>query len=80
MDWLGTVQFDAQGLIPAIAQDAQHGEVLMVAWMNRITGRDGRDRSSRLLVTLAAGRLWRKGEERAYADGCWFAGLIAMPT
>ncbi|PRY26663.1 phosphoribosyl-AMP cyclohydrolase [Aliiruegeria haliotis] len=29
-----SLRFDAQGLIPAIAQDAQSGEVLMMAWMN----------------------------------------------
>ncbi len=31
---LDAIKFDAQGLIPAIAQDAQTGEVLMLAWMN----------------------------------------------
>jgi phosphoribosyl-AMP cyclohydrolase len=30
-----TLTFDAQGLIPAIAQDADTGEVLMMAWMNK---------------------------------------------
>ncbi len=29
-----TLKFDANGLIPAIAQDANSGEVLMMAWMN----------------------------------------------
>ena len=33
--WLDEVAWDAQGLIPAIAQDAASGEVLMFAWMNR---------------------------------------------
>jgi phosphoribosyl-AMP cyclohydrolase len=30
-----TLKFDSQGLIPAIAQDAATGEILMVAWMNK---------------------------------------------
>jgi phosphoribosyl-AMP cyclohydrolase len=34
-DWLDAVKWDAQGLVPAIAQDAASGEILMVAWMNR---------------------------------------------
>ncbi|HNE17686.1 MAG TPA: phosphoribosyl-AMP cyclohydrolase, partial [Rhodocyclaceae bacterium] len=33
--WLDAVAWDAQGLVPAIAQDAETGEVLMFAWMNR---------------------------------------------
>ena len=35
MNWLDSVKFDEHGLIPAIAQDAQTGRILMVAWMNR---------------------------------------------
>ena len=35
MNFLDCVKFDADGLIPAIAQDAQTGRILMVAWMNR---------------------------------------------
>ncbi len=56
------VVFDADGLVPAIAQQHDTGEVLMVAWMNR----------EALAETLATGRvcywsrsraaLWRKGE------------------
>ncbi|HEY9539869.1 MAG TPA: phosphoribosyl-AMP cyclohydrolase [Kiloniellaceae bacterium] len=56
------VTFDAQGLVCAVAQQHDSGEVLMVAWMNR----------EALVETLASGRvcywsrsrakLWRKGE------------------
>ena len=35
MTWLDEVNFDANGLIPTIAQDYKTGKVLMVAWMNR---------------------------------------------
>ena len=35
MDWLDKVKWDADGLVPAIAQEAASGKVLMVAWMNR---------------------------------------------
>ena len=34
-EWLEEVHFDNNGLIPAIAQDADNGRILMVAWMNR---------------------------------------------
>lgn len=56
------LKFDAEGLIPAIAQQHDSGEVLMLAWMNR----------EAIEETLATGRvcywsrsrrkLWRKGE------------------
>ena len=55
-------KFDAQGLVAAIAQDVDTGEVLMLAWMN----------SEALAATLSTGRatywsrsrkaLWRKGD------------------
>jgi phosphoribosyl-AMP cyclohydrolase len=59
---LATVVFNDDGLVPAIAQDVQSGEVLMMAWMN----------AESLAMTLAEGRmvywsrsrqeLWRKGD------------------
>lgn len=59
---LAAIRFDADGLVPAIAQDHASGEVLMLAWMNR----------DAVAETLATGRvcywsrsraaLWRKGE------------------
>ena len=61
-DFLAELWFDAEGLIPAIAQQHDSGEVLMLAWMNR----------EAIAETLATGRvcywsrsrkrLWRKGE------------------
>ena len=35
MTWLDAIKWDANGLVPAIAQDHGTGRVLMVAWMNR---------------------------------------------
>jgi phosphoribosyl-AMP cyclohydrolase len=61
--YLDQIQWTSDGLMPAIAQDHQTGEVLMVAWMNRES----------LALTVAEQRavywsrsrqkLWRKGEE-----------------
>ena len=34
--WLDTLKFNEQGLIPAIAQDRQTGQVMMVAWQNKM--------------------------------------------
>ena len=35
MNWLDAIKWDERGLVPAIAQDAQTGRVLMLAWMDR---------------------------------------------
>ena len=37
MSWLDTIRWDAQGLVPAIAQEKGSGDVLMFAWMNRLS-------------------------------------------
>jgi phosphoribosyl-AMP cyclohydrolase len=65
---LDQVRFDPNGLIPAIAQQHDTGEVLMLAWMNRDS----------LAETVATGRvcyysrsrkaLWRKGETSGQAQ------------
>lgn len=61
-DWIEGVAWNAEGLVPAVAQDAASREVLMVAWMNRAA----------LAQTVATGEatywsrsrraLWKKGE------------------
>ena len=66
--WLEEIKWTSDGLVPAIAQEATSGRVLMVAWMNR----------EALLETVKTGRgvywsrsrakLWRKGEESGNAQ------------
>ena len=66
VNWLDKIQWNEHGLVPAIAQEASSGRVLMVAWMNRES----------LEVTVSTGkatywsrsrqRLWRKGEESGH--------------
>ena len=34
-DWLDSIRWTPEGLVPAIAQDADTGDILMMAWMNR---------------------------------------------
>ena len=57
------IQWNEQGLVPAITQDWQTGEVLMLAWMNRealeSTLREGRA----VYWSRSRGKWWRKGEE-----------------
>lgn len=66
--WLDAVRWDAQGLVPAIAQDWQTGRVLMVAWMNReaLTLTVAEQRG--IYWSRSRNRLWRKGEESGHVQ------------
>lgn len=68
MNWLDEVRWDANGLVPAIAQDLHTGRVLMVAWMNRealtLSVREGRA----IYWSRSRGKLWRKGEDSGHAQ------------
>ena len=63
MTFLDTVKFDEQGLIPAIAQDAQTGRVLMVAWMNKEALQLTADTKRGVYWSRSRKKLWHKGEE-----------------
>lgn len=67
-DWLDQVKWNADGLVPAIAQDYQTGQVLMVAWMNRealeLTAREQRA----IYWSRSRRKLWRKGEESGHVQ------------
>ncbi|MDN3555093.1 phosphoribosyl-AMP cyclohydrolase [Halomonas maura] len=59
---LAAIRFNAEGLIPAIAQQHDSGEVLMMAWMNR-EALEETLRSGRVCYwSRSRGKLWRKGE------------------
>jgi len=51
------------GLVPAVAQDADTGEVLMLAWMNREAYEETLRTRQACYFSRSRGRLWRKGEE-----------------
>ena len=54
--------FDDSGLIPAVAQQHDSGEVLMVAWMNRAAIAETLATGRVCYWSRSRGRLWRKGE------------------
>ena len=64
--WLDEVAFDAAGLIPAIAQDAAGGRILMFAWMNREALALTRQTGFAHYWSRSRGKLWRKGEESGH--------------
>ena len=59
---LDALRFDPAGLVPAIAQQHDTGEVLMVAWMNAEAVRETLATGQVCYFSRSRGRLWRKGE------------------
>jgi len=66
MNWLDSVKFDENGLIPAIAQDAVTGRVLMVAWMNREALAQTAEKREGVYWSRSRRKLWHKGEESGH--------------
>ncbi len=65
---LDTVAFNEAGLVPAIAQDATTGEVLMVAWMNREALTETAETGRAVYFSRSRQRLWRKGESSGHVQ------------
>jgi phosphoribosyl-AMP cyclohydrolase len=61
-DLLDSVAFDANGLVPAIAQQHDTGEVLMMAWMNRDAIQETLQTGRVCYWSRSRAQLWRKGE------------------
>lgn len=56
------------GLLPAVAQDAASGEVLMVAWMNAEAFAETLRTGQAVYYSRSRGKLWRKGEESGHVQ------------
>ncbi len=67
-DWCDGLKWSDDGLLPAIAQDAESGKVLMVAWMSpeslRLTVSEGRA----VYWSRSRKKLWHKGEESGHVQ------------
>ncbi len=61
-DWLENIRWNADGLVPAIAQDAATGDILMMAWMNAESLRLTAEEGQAVYWSRSRGKLWRKGE------------------
>jgi phosphoribosyl-AMP cyclohydrolase len=59
---LDSIAFDAEGLVPVIAQQHDTGEVLMHAWMNREALGETLDSGRMCYYSRSRAELWRKGE------------------
>ena len=58
----------AGGLVPAVAQDADSGEVLMLAWMNREAFEETLKTGRAVYFSRSRNKLWRKGEESGHVQ------------
>jgi phosphoribosyl-AMP cyclohydrolase len=63
------IDFDKSGgLVPAVAQDAATGQVLMLAWMNRDAYEETLRTGRAVYFSRSRGKLWRKGEESGHVQ------------
>jgi phosphoribosyl-AMP cyclohydrolase len=67
-DLLQRIAFDGNGLVPAIAQQHDTGEVLMMAWMNRDAVRETLETGRVCYWSRSRNNLWRKGETSGQAQ------------
>jgi phosphoribosyl-AMP cyclohydrolase len=68
MDWLDQIKWDAQGLVPVIAQEASSNDVLMFAWMDREALQKTMELGRAVYYSRSRGRLWFKGEESGHVQ------------
>ena len=67
-EWLNSLRWNSDGLLPAIAQDKDSGEVLMLAWMNREALRLSSQHGRAVYWSRSRQKLWFKGEESGHVQ------------
>ena len=66
MNWLDSLRWDRDGLVPVIAQEQESGDVLMFAWMNREALAATKEKGQAVYWSRSRGRLWHKGEQSGH--------------
>lgn len=64
--WVEQIRFGPNALVPVVAQDADTGRVLMVAWADRTALLETEASGFAVYFSRSRGRLWRKGEESGH--------------
>ncbi len=67
-DWLDSVNWNSDGLVPAIAQDAKTGRILMMAWMNREALQLSAELGHAVYWSRSRNKLWHKGETSGHVQ------------
>ena len=68
MNYLDAIKWDAQGLLPVIAQEQGTGDVLMFAWMNREALQKTAESGRAVYFSRSRNKLWFKGEESGHVQ------------
>jgi phosphoribosyl-AMP cyclohydrolase len=68
MDWLNQVKWDAQGLVPVVAQEVGSNDVLTLAWMNREALEKTAELGRAVYYSRSRKKLWFKGEQSGYVQ------------
>jgi phosphoribosyl-AMP cyclohydrolase len=68
MDWLDSIKWDRDGLVPVIAQEAGSGDVLMFAWMNHQALAETAASGQAVYWSRSRRCLWHKGEESGHVQ------------
>jgi phosphoribosyl-AMP cyclohydrolase len=63
MNWIDEIKWDKDGLVPAIAQDKDNGQILMMAWMNKEALQLTVEKNQAIYFSRSRQKLWFKGEE-----------------
>jgi phosphoribosyl-AMP cyclohydrolase len=66
--WIDEIKWDADGLVPAIAQESGSGEVLMMAWMNRDSLLQTAEQGEAVYWSRSRQKLWHKGESSGHVQ------------
>lgn len=67
-DWLDSIEWNEQGLIPVITQDAGSRDVLMLAWINREALEKTVECGEAVYWSRSRQKLWHKGEESGHTQ------------
>ncbi len=68
VDWFKQIKYDADGLVPAIAQDHITGDILMMAWMNQEALQLTQQKQQAVYFSRSRQKLWFKGEESGHTQ------------
>jgi phosphoribosyl-AMP cyclohydrolase len=68
MSWLDEIKWDANGLVPVIAQAYDNETILMFAWMNREALQLTAETKNAVYWSRSRNQLWRKGEESGHTQ------------
>ena len=68
MNWLEAIRWDADGLVPAVAQETGSGVILMMAWRNREALALTEETGHAVYFSRSRQKLWHKGEESGHVQ------------